>query len=604
MSVSNATPQSGHENAHSNGKASKRPQTFMFIDSSQPGVNLKPDKAVRSFVMHQARSRRRWSTRKPPICPEETPDTEEAPESAVKSVRRSPKKNQLRLEEISPVSYSVDYDASASERESRGSTSSSSPIISIHSGALTPPRSSHGGRGGTVALRDWFALGALDPFGCLPVPTDSTTSALIDHFVKMFSPRMLPVDLHQSSNIATSQWLSGALQDTSSGKSITYAILCSTALHLHLMGASTLDQVLYYKTLAISEINSNLSKPDTSVADNNIAAVFMLLCMEESMLALSAADPHQSKDDLDWSEKQKLVHLNGLRTMIQQRGGLAALATNRCLQVFLLMHSIAHSITSFHRPYTTLLDGSGNPCTYDTSSLRARPSSRALKPFKDLQLDSNLIDILVDIIIYTNDLATWYCDRRCLLDPLELQKHSSLLMYRLFDWYDREARNRNPLDQCICLASLIFVVRTSHPQDDSYKTMALTAVHRLHETLKKTSVFRWSRAPDLLLWTLTMGGLAATGSTEMEFFSHYCTTAFADTGFHEKPTSEELLDKMKSCLWIGKVLDADARRLWTHIRLVRGEGDEGLMEGFKVLDVERGHDAVGLLTRNRFFSKR
>jgi hypothetical protein len=31
------------------------------------------------------------------------------------------------------------------------------------------------------------------------------------------------------------------------------------------------------------------------------------------------------------------AHLNGLRTMIRQRGGLAALGGNQCLHVFILM---------------------------------------------------------------------------------------------------------------------------------------------------------------------------------------------------------------------------------------------------------------------------
>lgn len=41
----------------------KRPTQFMFIDSSHGGVNAKPDKTVRSFVMKSARTKKSWSTR-------------------------------------------------------------------------------------------------------------------------------------------------------------------------------------------------------------------------------------------------------------------------------------------------------------------------------------------------------------------------------------------------------------------------------------------------------------------------------------------------------------------------------------------------------------
>jgi hypothetical protein len=44
-------------------KKEKRPTAFMFIDSSNGGVNAKPDKVVRSFVMKSARNKKPWSTR-------------------------------------------------------------------------------------------------------------------------------------------------------------------------------------------------------------------------------------------------------------------------------------------------------------------------------------------------------------------------------------------------------------------------------------------------------------------------------------------------------------------------------------------------------------
>lgn len=59
----------------------------------------------------------------------------------------------------------------------------------------------------------------------------------------------------------------------------------------------------------------------------------MLLALEEADLA----DPRKKGDERRCSVRVKEAHLNGLKTMIGQRGGLAALGQNRCLQVFLLM---------------------------------------------------------------------------------------------------------------------------------------------------------------------------------------------------------------------------------------------------------------------------
>lgn len=140
------------------------------------------------------------------------------------------------------------------------------------------------------------------------------------------------MDLHQSSNVATTQWVANSLRNTTSAP-FTYALLTAAAHHLQALGAREAEDTLVFKAKAISEINSLLSDANTGIDDNNIAAVFMLLCLEESALAPGS----KPDDDANWSELQRSIHLNGLRTMIQQRGGLAALSANRCLQVFILM---------------------------------------------------------------------------------------------------------------------------------------------------------------------------------------------------------------------------------------------------------------------------
>lgn len=151
--------------------------------------------------------------------------------------------------------------------------------------------------------------------------------------VSAISPHLIPVYLHQSSNIVYTQWVARSLQNATSAP-FTYALLCSSALHLQMMGANKLEYVLYYKTKAISEINTLLSDPKTRTVDDNITAVFTLLTLEEMKLAPAAGN---KKGEADWSELQRQIHLNGLKTMIQQRGGLAGLGENRCLQVFILM---------------------------------------------------------------------------------------------------------------------------------------------------------------------------------------------------------------------------------------------------------------------------
>lgn len=76
----------------------KRPTAFMFIDSSNGGINAKPDRVVRSFVMKSARSRKPWSTR--PKSPKIETSTSEKPR------RRSSSRIQNSTRQHQPIGAS------------------------------------------------------------------------------------------------------------------------------------------------------------------------------------------------------------------------------------------------------------------------------------------------------------------------------------------------------------------------------------------------------------------------------------------------------------------------------------------------------------------
>jgi hypothetical protein len=76
---------------------SKRPTAtnFMFIDSSNGGVNAKPDKIVRSFVMKSARNKKPWSTR---------PRSPKAERSSDTITRRRPSSGKQNIDQNNIVS--------------------------------------------------------------------------------------------------------------------------------------------------------------------------------------------------------------------------------------------------------------------------------------------------------------------------------------------------------------------------------------------------------------------------------------------------------------------------------------------------------------------
>lgn len=441
---------------------------------------------------------------------------------------------------------------------------------------------------------------------------------------------MIPLDIRRQSQIGRDEFLAAAVRDEARG-AFAHTMLCSAALHQFAMGVGSLEDVLYHKAQSVSMINSNLSDARFRVHDNNIAAVFNLLNIEESLLGIVSAGG--GWPGLAFDPMQKTMHLNGLRAMLEARGGLAGLSSFRCLQAFILWlvpaimlatwhtgnanwtkrHSIAHSISSFEQPYASLIDTEGRAFRYTIPASRAPQSPRPLLGYlQDLEVDIDLQDIVADASLLSSDMKSWLDDPRCPLDPVELQKHGFLLVQRCLAFLAEPDILKAPLNQCISLSVMIFVIRITQPADYSFKTMVAAPIRRLREALKKTSIFKWSKATDLLLWVLTIGALAAQGTPNMDFFTQYSTVAFADAGVDDNTSCEELLERMKKCLWHSLLMDNDVKRVWARIGIATGGKESPILEDEyesplvspPIVTTSDGTDeaAVGRLTSTRFFT--
>ena len=225
--------------------------------------------------------------------------------------------------------------------------------------------------------------------------------------------------------------------------------------------------------------------------------------------------------------------------------------------------------------------------------------------FHPLKLDTDLYALIANIVVFVGDLNVWNDDMRCPVDPVEMQKHVCLLVYRLFDWYKRGEEdatlNRNPVDQSLCLALIIFLVIA---YNQNYGIMVYAASQRLKSSLEQCLLFRWDNATDLLMWTLTMGGLATRGSEDFEFFKQYCVMAFKAQDFAVETNPEEALDRMRKCLWLAK-LDKDVKELWGDMGICRGEDAmDTIRSGMKSPDRIKKENIVGGMTNERFFGRK
>lgn len=129
-----------------------------------------------------------------------------------------------------------------------------------------------------------------------------------------------------------SVWFGTALGD----KGFMHSLLSTAALHMFVFGKGTVSTILDHRAKAISAVNKALSMQDRTVrfSDATLGAVFNLLTVEEGLMM-----PH-FKGEIPYDEQPNAVnvHLNGLREMLNMRGGLQAIGTNRVLQAFILWY--------------------------------------------------------------------------------------------------------------------------------------------------------------------------------------------------------------------------------------------------------------------------
>lgn len=189
-----------------------------------------------------------------------------------------------------------------------------------------------------------------------------------------------------------------------------------------------------------------------------------------------------------------------------------------------------------------------------------------------------------------------------------MQKHICLLLYRLFDWQklgeEDLSLERRPLDRSICLALIIFLT-AGHNPNYTYANMLYATSQRLQNSLRECSSQTWEQAPDLHVWTLSLGGLATRSTDEFGFFTNRCVAAFKKQGFGAKTNPEEVLDRLRKFIWLGK-LDTDIKDMWLEMGICMGEeAQETTPITQKSPSPDRTikkEDIVGGLTNERFYN--
>lgn len=162
------------------------------------------------------------------------------------------------------------------------------------------------------------------------------------------------------------------------------------------------------------------------------------------------------------------------------------------------------------------------------------------------------------------DLNVWFEGSDDQLDALDIQNSSCILECLLLAWLRDNECAATSLETALCVALLIFTVRTTEA------IKCRSEVHSLHFAASlrlKTALSYFTRSetqtcPDLLLWILSVGAISAQGSAEGPWFAHRLSLACSELCIHDV---KDLLGRLHVCGWVNYKLDDAVCSLWNQI---------------------------------------
>jgi hypothetical protein len=161
-------------------------------------------------------------------------------------------------------------------------------------------------------------------------------------------------------------------------------------------------------------------------------------------------------------------------------------------------------------------------------------------------------------------------------DMCRISNQRNLVQYHLLSipsaaQFDQEFRQSHPVYEMCRLSGLIFGIGVIFPLPD-YTAPLSTLIRLLQAELQQSNLeSNWS-SPDavsVLIWVLTLGGIAATDMPERTWFVAALGRFTADSGLSKWRHLKQVLGLM---LWLDSACDSAGQQLWDEVdRSVRNE---------------------------------
>ncbi|KFY07907.1 hypothetical protein V492_06714 [Pseudogymnoascus sp. VKM F-4246] len=386
-----------------------------------------------------------------------------------------------------------------------------------------------------MAIRVSRNLGS--PFLTLRFPIELTphSTQVFDQFFTHIVERLYPVHFGFSLDEAKMHWLGIVLSDEG-------ATHCSIALMeacngLFLGGNLNSSETLHHVSQTFVIIRKRL-ETDEALSDTTIGMVLMLILQEQVRNEDRAAE----------------VHYEGLRKMVELRGGLGQLEQNPLLLLKICKVDIRYALQS-GQPMLFFRDSFSTVQTTLESKGFARNRALDIPPTQCEQLNPYLRDILLDTLDATAVLNDFVGDGH--LGLVTFQEILVSICSRLIHFRPLKSdKPLSPVEAAYHTGLIIFII-ILFLQHDSRRIMDYNHVTaRLKEALDSVHEL----GDGLAIWLMCLGGIWLGDEPDRLWISSMIGRFTCKTGIDSWPEVHQRVSKLP---WVNAVHEVRGRLAWT-----------------------------------------
>ncbi|VUC23270.1 unnamed protein product [Clonostachys rosea] len=365
----------------------------------------------------------------------------------------------------------------------------------------------------------------------------------------------------------------------------------------HALGIELIQPHYELLLYSIAAVQQNLASEELALTDENIAAVFSLLCAEENFSIHATEIYSKTGRYLQQDNKQRATHLAGLQRMLSIRGGARSLESSRMLQAFIIRwictprgcrldYVVPQAVpadkdnpaSQQHDPLflteSDILADDFLQRVYDypSASIFAQQQSMTTAACRKIGMREDVICLVFTGDCLRKDAIAWLKDPDGhLWDALDIQNVFSMTIGNLSSWI---LENESKMSAAENITLLCIFVVVSWTWIGSTGCGLHGVLSRMRRHLDSDHVILALKEAGLEIWVAIILLITSFGvPNHWDYFSSRCTAMLADR-IPRIETFDDLQADLSKYIWCPHSFGHCARIIWETISDTSG-GDAG-----------------------------